>query len=90
MQVVQTPTFIKQSKKLHRHQKKDLDAAVRTIMANPEIGVMKKGDLSGVQVYKFHMAKKLTLLAYQYFDEKLQLVLLSLGSHENFYRDLKR
>jgi len=24
------------------------------------------------------------------FDEKLQLVLLTLGTHENFYRDLKR
>jgi len=30
------------------------------------------------------------LLGYSFADEKLELHLLSLGSHENFYRDSKR
>jgi len=90
MEVVQTPTFIRQSKKLHKNQKKVLDDAVRTIMKDPSIGEMKKGDLSGIQVFKFRMTKQLTLLAYEVFQEQLKLVLLALGTHENFYRDLKR
>ena len=47
-------------------------------------------DPSGIQVYKFKMVKQLTLLAYKFVEDEIQLVLLDLGSHENFYRDLKR
>ena len=50
---------------------------------------MKKGDLNGIQVYKFQMVNQLTLLAHEVFEEKLQLVLLAFGNHQNFYRDLK-
>ncbi len=90
MKVVQTPTFIRQSKKLHANQKKELDDAVRMIINDPSVGEMKKGDLSGIQVYKFRMTKQLTLLAYEVFEDQLKLVLLALGTHENFYRDLKK
>jgi len=45
-------------------------------------------DLAGVFVYKFKCNDQLTLLAYEY-DPKTRLLLL-LGSHENFYRNLKR
>jgi len=39
--------------------------------------------------YKFKMNKQLTLLAYQYDIQTPSITLLALGSHENFYRDLK-
>ncbi len=48
----------------------------------------KKGDLLGVSVYKFKIQKQEMLLAYKW-DPKTRL-LLALGVHENFYRDLKR
>jgi mRNA-degrading endonuclease YafQ of YafQ-DinJ toxin-antitoxin module len=89
LKIVQTPTFTKQSKKLHNNQKQDLDSAVKIIMANPRIGEVKKGDLNGIQVYKFKMVQQLTLLAYECPKNDL-LILLALGSHENFYRDLKK
>jgi len=73
---------------LHTSQKKELDIAITAIMANPEQGDAKAGDLSGIRVYKFKLAKQLHLLAYT-CDDNL-LTLLALGSHENFYRDLKR
>ena len=88
--VVQTLTFQRQIKKLHKNQKQDLDKAICEILENPNLGEMKKGDLNGVQVYKFSMVNQLTLLAYEFFEEQLQLQLLMLASHENFYRDLKR
>jgi len=90
MHVLQTPAFKKQIKKLHKNQKKDLDQAIKKIIENPSIGDMKKGDLSGIQVYKFKMINQLTLLAYEFYESKMQLIMLALGSHENFYRNLKK
>ena len=90
MEVIQTPIFKKQVKKLHKNQKAALNATVSKIVANVGIGDFKKGDLTNVQVYKFKMVKQLTLLAYEVFEEKLQLVLIFMGGHENFYRNLKK
>lgn len=90
MQVFQTAAFQKTVKKLHANQKRDLDQAVRHLTQNPTDGEPKIGDLSGVYVYKFKMINQLTLLAYSYQEEAMILTLLALGSHENFYRDMKR
>ena len=90
MHIIQTNSFARVVKKLHANQKRDLDEAVQAVMADPLIGDAKVGDLAGVCVYKFKMAKQLTLLAYSYTDETITLTLLALGSHENFYRDLKK
>jgi mRNA-degrading endonuclease YafQ of YafQ-DinJ toxin-antitoxin module len=65
-----------------------LDQAIQKIVANPLVGSPKKGNLAGIRVYKFSMIKDLMLLAYEFNDDKMQLLLLALGTHENFYRDL--
>jgi mRNA interferase RelE/StbE len=49
---------------------------------------LKKGDLAGVLVHKFQCLDRRFLLAYE-FDPNTRLLLL-VGTHENFYRDLKR
>ena len=89
-QVVQTPSFKKAVKRLSANQKKDLDQAVRALMANPKLGQSKRGDLGFLRVHKFKMAKQLTLLGYSYQDGTVILELMALGAHENFYRDIKR
>jgi len=88
--ILQTPRFAKQLKKLKSNQKKVLDEAVKQVADNPLIGVQKRGDLSFLRVYKFKMQQQQALLAYAYDDEKIIVTLLAVGSHENFYRDLKR
>lgn len=88
IQILQSASFRRAYKRLHPNQKADVDDAVRVIVAHPEIGEAKKGDLAGVFVYKFQCVGQLTLLAYEY-DPATRLLLL-LGSHENFYRELKR
>ena len=85
--VLQTRTFGNGKKKLHKNQIKELDNAIREILKDPEVGEQKKGDLQGVYVYKCKITKQLFLIAYQ-FDETA-LTLLMVGPHENFYRDLK-
>ena len=54
------------------------------------IGVIKKGDLSDVRVHKFKILGQEYLLAYSVDKQKQKIILLALGTHENFYRDLKR
>ncbi|MEE8056468.1 MAG: type II toxin-antitoxin system RelE/ParE family toxin [Pseudomonadales bacterium] len=88
--VLQTPSFKKSVKKLKTNQKKDLDKAVKALVFDPFLGEQKKGDLSYLRVYKFKMVKQLMLLGYCYDDGTLTLELMALGSHENFYRDMKR
>ncbi|UZR28100.1 type II toxin-antitoxin system RelE/ParE family toxin [Methylococcus mesophilus] len=89
MRLEVTPTFDRTAKKLNRHQKMDLDEAVRAIADDPEIGVAKVGDLAGVRVYKFRLSNAQCLLAYRILAPDT-LKLLTFGPHENFYRDLKR
>ena len=88
VQVLQSAMFRRAYKRLHPHQKADVDDAVASIVLDPTIGQAKKGDLASVFVYKFKPNGQLMLLAYEY-DPATRLLLL-LGSHENFYRDLKR
>ena len=89
-EVLQTPSFKKAVKKLHKNQKADLDKAVRELIENPLLGEQKKGDLSFMRVHKFKMVKQLTLLGYSYEEGTVVLELLTFGSHENFYRDAKK
>lgn len=89
MRIEQKLSFKKAYKKLKPNQKKDADAALRAIFDNPEIGEQKRGDLAWLRVHKFKMVGQLTLIGYTVDDDKIVLTLIALGSHENFYRDLK-
>ncbi len=84
-----TPTFQRTVKKLHAPDKLAVNDAIRAIMTQPDVGDAKKGDLLGVLVYKFKLNKQEVLLSYRLESEE-ELMLLALGSHENFYRDMKR
>ena len=88
VKVLQTNVFARAYKKLHSNQKDAVDTAVESIIQNPNLGEEKKGDLSGVFVYKFDCVNQLYLLAYE-FDPSTRVLLL-VGTHENFYRALKR
>lgn len=93
LQILGTPSFHRVVKKLHARDKKLVDKAIGEIAVEPAIGEEKKGDLAGVFVYKFKINKQEVLLAYRLQPNKSkprELVLLSLGSHENFYSDMKR
>lgn len=81
------PVFRKTYKKLHGSQKSLVNDAIRTIASNPGAGEEKKADLAGVFVYKFKIHHQEMLLAYEWNPS--ELMLLALGVHENFYRDLK-
>lgn len=84
----QMPAFKRAYKKLHIQQKSKVNNAIRAILADPKIGQEKKGDLTGTFVYKFKVDHQEMLLAYEWTSR--ERLLLALGAHENFYRDLKK
>ncbi len=87
-EIIQSPLFAEQKKRLHKNQIKTLDDAVRKIVQNPEIGSLKVGDLSGIRVFKFKSLDSIVLLAYEITEGTL--FLYTFGTHENFYRQLKK
>ncbi|WP_018141457.1 type II toxin-antitoxin system RelE/ParE family toxin [Thioalkalivibrio sp. ALJ7] len=88
MDVLQSTRFRRAYKRLHLAQKADVDDVIAEIIRDPELGTSKKGDLAGVMVHRFKSRGQLMLLAYEYDPRTRHLLLL--GTHENFYRDLKR
>ena len=89
MEIKQSPHFGRSLEKLQPNQKKPLDKAFAAIAMDLSLGDEKVGDLSGVSVYKFKSNKIEWLLVYRIIS-KGEIKLLVVGTHENFYRDLKR
>ena len=87
MKIYQSSIFGRKIKKFTKKQKQELDKQIKLIAQNPSIGSEKKGDLRGVFVHKFKIYDTLYLLSYRIIGEDLELIMI--GSHENYYRDLK-
>ena len=79
MKVLQGGHFSRAIKRLHPQEKVVLDNAVKALIENPEAGVLKIGDLSGVRVYKFKVNLNRMLLAYLYNKEFDTLTLLAMA-----------
>ena len=95
IKIYQTRHFQNQKKKLKKNRivqgtpnGEDLDKAIYSLIENPKQGQQKTGNLSKVWVYKYSMVNQQNLLAYLW-DAKSR-TLITLGVHENFYRDLKK
>lgn len=87
MKIYQSNLFASKIKRLHKNQKLILDKEILKIADNPKIGNEKKGDLEGIFVYKFKIKHQQYLLSYRKKGRDLELI--TIGSHENYYRDLK-
>jgi mRNA interferase RelE/StbE len=87
MKIYQSRSFENKVKKLSRQEKEILDDEIRKIAGNPFIGEEKKGDLRGIYVHKFKINSLQYLLSYRMM--KLDMELIMIGPHENYYKDLK-
>ncbi len=87
-EVIQSPLFARQKKKLKKNQKVKLDEAIKAIIGDPTIGDSKSGDLQCIQVYKYKFGNNLILLAYEIVEKTLYLY--TFGSHQNFYKQLSK
>lgn len=89
IEVFESSKFTKQLKKLPDDELKAVEDEIERVIDDPEIGEQKKGDLSYLRVHKFKLNGQLVLLGYSWKEAELQLYLLSIGPHENFYDSLK-
>lgn len=88
MEILQMPRFKKTVKKLPRPFQQVVLDAIEEVVANPEKGESKKGDLEEIRVHKFKMNRQLTLLAYKF--EGRSIIFYQVGTHENFYQTLRK
>ncbi|MBU1706072.1 MAG: type II toxin-antitoxin system RelE/ParE family toxin [Pseudomonadota bacterium] len=88
MKIYQSRSFEQKVKKMSKQEKDALDEEIRRIVANPQLGEEKKGDLRAVFVHKFKFKTTQYLIAYRKVADDLELVMV--GPHENYYRDLKQ
>ena len=94
------PPFSKFVKKAHKPVQLAIEDAVDEVCCNPEIGEAKVGDLAGIWVHKFKFNRQGYLIAYrpptpeaQRLGVDIELLIIDfyqVGSHENFYDELKR
>lgn len=82
-----SPLFKRQKKKLTKEVIRVLDEEIKKLINYPQNGEAKRGDLQGVYVYKFKVNRQEILLAYEFDNDRLYLIMI--GYHENFYRNLK-
>lgn len=87
--IYESRRFEKAIKKLTESQLKAVEDEIEKIIENPEIGEQKKGDLAFLRMHKFQLDKQQALLGYSWFKDRLEIYLLQLGSHENFYKKMK-
>lgn len=88
--VYETRRFEKALSKLPDDLLSIVEDEIEKIIDNPAIGEQKRGDLNFLRVHKFQLNNQLVLLGYCWVEDKIELYLLNLGSHENFYREQKR
>lgn len=87
MKIFQSRIFENKVKKFSKQEKEILDEEIKKIIENLLIGEEKRGDLRGVYVHKFKIKSIQYLLSYRMMKADLELIMI--GSHENYYRDLK-
>jgi len=88
MERLYKPPFRKFVKKQTRPLQLAIEDEIEKIARNPAIGETKMGDLQGIQAHKFKFQRQNFLIAYRV--TKSDLLFYSIGTHENFYRDLKK
>ena len=65
-----------------------IEDEVDRIIENPGLGASKKGDLADFRVHKFSYGNHVYLISYRLRESELDF--FTVGTHENFYRELKR
>ncbi len=82
-------------KKASRPLRLAIEDAVDWVCESPDIGELTLGDLAGIRIYKFRFNAQEYLIAYRTPERNSTIEFLiidfyKVGSHENFYQELKR
>ena len=91
-EVVFLPKAEKELKKMKdKNLKEKFRQAIIKISENPYIGEPKKGDLSGIFGYDVFYNKTNYEISYKIYElENKRVVVILIGTRENFYKELKK
>ena len=86
------PKAEKELKKIKdKKLKNKLKEAINMIAENPFIGQAKKGDLAGIYGYDVYYNKVNYEISYKIYEfEDRQVLVILIGTRENFYTELKK
>ncbi len=95
MNVTYKRPFALYVKKTKKPLQLKIEDVVLDIQKNPALGAAKVGDLKGIFVCKFKFNQQEYLVAYKFEKDQKHLSIFwihfyKVGSHENFYDELKR
>lgn len=79
--------YIKKLKE--RNLKEKIKNAIYEIQKDPYIGKMRKGDLSTIYGFDVFYHKTNYEISYQVYSKKQIIVIILIGTRENFYQELK-
>jgi len=88
MKLLYSSNFSKNLKKLNKNLFDELQLNLKKIINEPNIGSLKKGDLSNLRVLKFKFNNLQYLICYEVIDDD-NIKVIYFGVHENFYQNLK-
>ncbi|MFM8212550.1 MAG: type II toxin-antitoxin system RelE/ParE family toxin [Actinomycetes bacterium] len=88
MKLLYSSNFSKNLKKLNKNLFDELQLNLKKIINEPNIGSLKKGDLSNLRVLKFKFNNLQYLICYEVIDDE-NIKVIYFGVHENFYQNLK-
>ena len=80
--------FRKFVKKQGRSFQLAIEDEVDRIVQKPDLGIVKKRDLSNFRIHKINHHKQTYLISYRL--QEAEIVFFTVGPHENFYRNLKK
>jgi len=87
MNALYKPAFRKFVKKQNRAFQLAIEDEVYEVLKTPQAGEQKKGDLTGLRVHKFKFHGQEYLVAYAIAARNV--IFYMIGTHENFYKELK-
>jgi mRNA-degrading endonuclease RelE of RelBE toxin-antitoxin system len=95
MRTTYKKAFAQFVKKASKPLQLTIEIKVEEVCDNPRLGQQKLGDLHGVFVYKFRFNRQEYLMAYRFdhFAAEKEITWVEfcqIGSHENFYTQLKK
>ncbi|HIJ24036.1 MAG: type II toxin-antitoxin system RelE/ParE family toxin [Gammaproteobacteria bacterium] len=93
MNVTYYAPFKRFVKKAIKPLKAEIEDSVNLICDDIEIGDLKRGDLASVRVYKFNFNRQEYLIAYRESATEVEILsvdFFKVGTHENFYVELKK
>lgn len=89
-EVVILNSAAKQLRNLDKSVKNRIIAALKQIAENPWSGERLKGDLAAVYSYHLKVAGVEYRIAYQIEEQEIVVVVIQIGTRENFYEELKK